>query len=174
MFEIEYIFREEDLIHFNEVQLQQNDEVLNNIRKNRLVFPGALVIIGIFYYLYYGDMMTAAYISSIAILWALLSPKIMLLDMRRQIMKNYTEKEKVDMFGRYTLKIEPDHLLEISPSGKHKMPWNELIRVEQEDEHYVYIFISLNTALVIPAKTVKKGKLKEFAEQAQNMIDRKS
>lgn len=174
MFEIEYIFREEDLIHFNEIQLQRSDEVLNNIRKNRLIFPGALLIIGFFYYLYYGDMMTAAYISGIAVLWALFSPRIMMLDMRRQILKNYSEKEKANMFGTYTLKIEPEYLLEISPSGKHKMPWNELIRVEQEGEHYAYIFISLNTALVIPAKTVKKGKLQEFAEQVQKMIDRNS
>ncbi|GAB4270782.1 MAG: hypothetical protein Kow0065_20570 [Methylomicrobium sp.] len=173
MFEITYEFREEDLLHFNQMQLERSDEVLNNIRKNRLIFPGALVLIGLFYYVYYADMLTASYIVAIAILWALFSPRIMLLDLRRQILKNYTDKEKAAMFGTYTLKIEADHLLELSPSGKHKMPWNELIRVEQEDKHYVYIYISLNTALVIPAKTVKKGNLKEFAEQAQKMIERK-
>ena len=174
MFEIEYEFREEDLIHFNEVQFRRSDEIQNNIRKNRLLVPGVMLFIGLFYYIYYTDFMSAAYIAFIAILWALLSPKIIMLDLRRQILKSYTSKEKANMFGTYTLKIEPQHLLEKSPTGNHKMAWNELIRVEFEKKRYVYIYISLNTALVIPVETVKKGNLKEFAEQAEKMIERAS
>jgi len=47
-----------------------------------------------FYYFYYGDMKSSGYILAMAILWALLSPKIMMLDLRRQILKNYTIKKK--------------------------------------------------------------------------------
>ena len=37
MFEIEYEFGEEDLIHFNEIQFMRNDEIQHNIKKNRWV-----------------------------------------------------------------------------------------------------------------------------------------
>jgi len=173
MLEIEYEFREEDLIHFNEIQFMRSEDIQNNIRKNRLIVPGILALIGFFYYLYYQDMMSAGYVMIIAILWALLSPKIMMLDLRRQILNNYTNKEKVNMFGTYTLTIDPadpKYLFEKSPSGKHKMAWDELVRVEY-GKRYVYIYISLNTALVIPVETVKKGNLEQFAAQAEKMIE---
>jgi hypothetical protein len=174
MFEVEYEFREEDLIHFNEIQFLRNDEIQNNIRKNRWIVPGIMGLIGSFYYFYYGDRNTAAYVLILALLWAWLSPKIMMLDLRRQVLTNYTAKEKNNMFGTYTLSIDPTdpkHLLEKSPSGKHKMAWEELVRVEY-GKRYVYIYIDLHTALVIPVDAVKKGNLEEFAAQAEKMIER--
>lgn len=176
MFEIEYEFREEDLIHFNEVQFTRNEEIQNNIRKNRWIVPAIMMLIGMFYYFYYGDKNSALYILVIAALWGWLSPKVMMLDLRRQILNNYTYKEKNAMFGTYTLTIDPaqaQYLLEKSPSGKHKMLWSDLVRVEHS-KHYVYIYISLSTALVIPHETIKKGDLKAFAKQAEQMIDRAS
>ena len=174
MFEIEYEFREQDLIHFNELQFMRNEEIQQNIKKNRWIVPGIMGLIGSFYYFYYGDMNTSGYVLLIALLWAILSPKVMLLDLRRQILKSYTDKEKVDMFGTYTLTIDPEnpkYLLEKSPSGKNKMAWEELLRVEY-GKRYVYIFINLSTALVIPVETIKKGDLEKFAEQAEKMIER--
>lgn len=174
MFEIEYEFREQDLIHFNEMQYMKNEEIQHNMKKNRWIVPGVMGLIGAFYYFYYADINTSAYIIVIAALWAILSPRIMMLDFRRQVLKNYTDKEKKNMFGIYTLTIDPanpKYLLEKSPSGKNKMAWEELVRVEY-GKRYVYIYISLNTALVIPVETVKKGNLEEFAEQAEKMIER--
>jgi len=174
MFEVEYEFREEDLIHFNEIQFMRNEDIQNNIKKNRWIVPGIMALIGAFYYFYYGDRNSSGYIIVIAVLWAWLSPKIMMLDLRRQILKNYTNKEKINMFGTYTLTIDPadpKYLLEKSPSGKHKMAWDELVRVEY-GKRYVYIYINLSTALVIPVETVKKGNLEQFAEQAEKMIER--
>jgi hypothetical protein len=174
MFEIEYEFQEEDLIHFNEIQFMRNEEIQANIRKNRWIAPGVMGLIGSFYYFYYGDLTSSGYILLIAFLWAVFSPKIMMLDLRRQILNNYTSKEKLNMFGTYTLTIDPENpkfLHEKSPSGKNKMPWEELVRVEY-GKRYVYIYISLNTALVIPVDKVKKGNLEQFAEQAGKMIER--
>jgi hypothetical protein len=174
MLEIEYEFREEDLIHFNEIQFKRSEEIQDNIKKNRWIVPGIMALIGAFYYFYYGNLTSSAYIILIAILWALLSPKIMMLDLRRQILKNYSDKEKKNMFGTYSLSIDPanpNFLFEKSPSGKHKMAWEDLVRVEY-GKRYVYIYINLSTALVIPVDTVKKGNLEQFAEQAEKMIER--
>jgi len=176
MFEIEYEFREEDLIHFNEVQFTRNEEIQANIRKNRWLVPAVMGLIGGFYYFYYGDKNSAAYIVVIAALWGWLSPKIMMLDLRRQILNNYTAKEKNAMFGVYTLTIDPtqaNYLIEKSPSGKHKMLWEDLVRVEYS-KHYVYIYITLSTALVIPLETIKNGDVLAFATQVEKMIERAS
>ncbi|EIC30716.1 MULTISPECIES: YcxB family protein [Methylomicrobium] len=174
MLEIEYEFREEDLVNFNEAQYLNSKDVQNQINKNRWIVPSIMVLIGMFYYYYYGDAKSAGYVGLVAALWALLSPKVMMYDMRRQILKHYTPQEKKAMFGTYTLTIDPAnpaYLFEQSPSGKNKMLWKDLVRVEY-GKRYVYIYITLNTALVIPVETVKKGELEKFAEQAEKMIER--
>ena len=174
MFEIEYEFREKDLVHFNELQFMKDPDIQQKFKLNRWIVPGVMMLMGAFYYFYYFDKAATTYILIIALLWALLAPKILIMDMHRQLLKSYTDKEKVAMFGSYTLTIDPanpKYLFEKSPSGNHKMTWDELLRVES-DKRYVYIYINLTTALVIPKETIKKGDLGQFAEQAAAMIDR--
>jgi len=173
MYEIEYEFREEDLVHFNELMLKNDLELQKNIRKHKMIVPGIMLMIGMFYYVYYADMMTTAYISLLAFGWGIFSPYAMKMDMRRQFLERYTEKEKVDMFGRHTLRIEQDYLAEKSPGGKHKNPWKNMLRVDYEDK-YVHIYLDLDSAIVIPIETMKSGDLEKFAEQAEGMIERLS
>jgi hypothetical protein len=174
MLEIEYEFREDDLIHFNEMRFMQTDEYRNQIKKNRWIVPGIMMLIGTFYYYYYGDLKASGYIILVAVLWALLSPKIILLNIGRQVLKTYTYKERKDMFGTYVLTIDPanpNFLHEKSPSGKNKMAWSELVRVDY-GKGYVYIYLDLSTALVIPEATLKRGDLQAFAKQVEKMIER--
>jgi len=174
MLEIEYEFREEDLVKFNEMLFMKTDEYQNNIRKNRWIVPAIMVLISAYYYYYYVDIKSSAYILALAILWAWLSPRLMRLDLSRQILKNYTPREKHLMFGTYTLTIDPanpNYLLEQSPSGKNKMAWSDMVRLEY-GKRYVYIYLDLKTALVIPVDTVKKGNLEQFSEQVEKMIAR--
>lgn len=174
MLEIEYEFREEDLVRFNEMRFMKTEDYQTSIRKNRWIVPSIMVLISAFYYYYYVDIKSSIYILVIAITWALLSPRLMLLDLRRQILKKYTPLEKRQMFGTYKLMIDPanpNFLHEISPSGKHKTPWSEMVRLEY-GKRYVYIYLDLETALVIPVETIKKGNLEQFSEQAEKMIDR--
>ncbi len=173
MLEIEYEFREDDLIHFNELRLKGDPELQKKIRQNRLFVPGVMLVFGLFYYVYYVDMTTAAYITLLALGWGIASPFIMKMDMRRQFFNQYTETEKKAMFGIHSLKIEPEYLLEKSPGGKHKTPWAEMLRVEKHKE-YVYIYVDIDAAIVIPRETVKSGDLKAFAKQVESLIERAS
>lgn len=173
MFEIEYEFREEDLIHFNEVRFKQTEEYKNQLKKNRWIVPSVMMLIGSFYYYYYGDFKSSGYVFVVAFLWAWLSPRVILLNVGRQILKTYTYKERKNMFGTYVLTIDPanpNFLHEKSPSGKNKMAWSELVRVDYA-KGYVYIYIDLGTALVIPEATLKKGDLQAFAKQVEKMIE---
>ena len=171
MFEIEYEFREEDLVNFNELRLKNDPEMQKTIRKSKMMVPGAMLLIGMFYYVYYGDMKTTAYIAVLAVAWGVVSPYVLKMDMRRQFLDKYTEKEKLDLFGLHTLKIEQDYLAEKSPGGKHKTYWKDMLRVDYVDK-YVHIFIDLDSAIVIPVETIKSGSLEKFAEQAESMIER--
>jgi hypothetical protein len=174
MFEIEYEFGEEDLINFNAARYRKTDEYKHDMRMNRLIVPGVLVLISAFYYFYYQDKSTAAYIVAIGALWSLFVPRTIMSRWQHKLIKSYSDKEKNQMFGTYNLSIDPanpNYLLEKSPSGKNKMPWADLVRVEY-GKRYVYIYIDLSTALVIPVDKVKKGNLEQFAEQAEKMIER--
>lgn len=172
MFEIEYEFRQEDLIHFNEMRLKKNKQMQDEIRKHRFLISGVMLFVSFFYYLYYSDMEVPAYILVLGSLWLFgFKPYEMKMDMRRQILAKYTEAEKAAMFGQYQLSIEQHYLVEKSPTGKHKMAWKDLVRVEYGDK-YVYIYIDLDTSLIIPVETLKSGDLEKFAEQAEGMIER--
>lgn len=171
MLEIEYEFREEDLLYFNEFRLAGDLDLQKKIRQNRLFVPGVMLLIGLFYYIYYVDMMTTAYISILAVVWAFSSPFIMKIDMRRQFFNNYTDAEKKALFGIHSLTIEHEFLQERAPGGNHKTPWQELLRVEKHKD-YVFIYVDINAAIVIPRATVRKGDLKAFAKQVEGIIDR--
>lgn len=171
MLEIEYEFREQDLIHFNETKFKQSEAIQKKIRNSRLIVPGLLALVGIFYYVYYNDIRTGLYIVSLAALLAVLSPMMMKWSFKQQILKSYSDREKNNMFGHYKLTINPNELVEKSPSGKHKMPWTDLLRVEYGDK-YVYIYVDIDSALIIPVETVSKGDLEQFAERVEDMIDR--
>ena len=49
MQEIEYQFREEDLIFYNELQYKNNEDYLKNIKRNRWIYPGVMLLVAFFY-----------------------------------------------------------------------------------------------------------------------------
>lgn len=171
MLEIEYELREQDLIHFNELQLKNNVEMQKNIRKNRIFVPAVMLLIGMFYYVYYANMLTTVYITLLACVWAIASPYTMKVDWRRKLLASYTEKEKKLMFGRHKLSIEQDGLAEKSPTGRHITPWKNILRVTYLKK-YVHIFIDINSAIIIPLETIKTGDWKQFSKQAENLVSR--
>jgi hypothetical protein len=171
MLEIEYEFREQDLVHFNEHRLANNIELQKKIRQNQLFVPAVMLFIGLFYYVYYVDIRTTAYITLLALAWGIASPFIMKIDMRRQFFNQYTDAEKKAILGVHSLTIEPEFLQEKSPGGKHKTPWKEMLRVERHKD-YVYIYVDIDAAIVIPRETVTKGDLKPFSKQIESMIER--
>lgn len=172
MFEIEYEFRQEDLIHFNEARLKKNNEFQSEVRKHRFFILGIMLFVSMFYYLYYNEIETPAYILVFGILWIFVfKPYEMKMDMRRQILAKYTEEEKKSLFGEYQMSIEQHYLIIKSPSNKEKLAWKDLMRVEYGNK-YVYIYTDLDSAFIVPVETIKTGDLEKFAEQADGMIER--
>jgi len=170
MLEIEYEFREKDLVHYNELQIDQSEDLQKKLKRNRLFFPGILAIFGLFLWSYYSDYRTALYIVTISVCWAIVIPQIIILSFRRQVLQSYTEKEKLAMFGHYTLRIDPKALAEKSPSGKNKMPWKTILRIEHIRD-YIHIILDNGAALVIPIETISAGDILEFSRQVKKMLN---
>ena len=171
MYEIEYEFRQEDLIHFNEVRYKNNATAQAEWRKHRFMIAGILLFLSLFYYLYYHDIQVPAYILVLGAAWLFgFKPYELKNDIRNQILAKYTEAEKKKMYGNYHLAVESKQLVVTSPSGRETIAWKDLARVEYGDK-YVFIYIDLESAFIIPVATLKKGNLEKFAEQVEIKID---
>lgn len=173
MYEIEYDLTEEDLIHFNELNFLKTEAMKKKLRFAKFIVPGILAFIGIIYGLFLRNEYAGLFTVVFAIIMTVAAPYLIKWDMRRQVLKYYTDEEKANILGHYNLKIEPKFLAEQSPSGENEMPWAELLRVEY-GKRYVYIYLEIATALIIPVDKITSGDLEKFAEQAGKLIDRYS
>jgi len=141
------------------------------LRFGQGIVPAILVMIGLFYGLLLRDEYTGLFTVVFALVLAFGMPYFSRWEMRRRLRAQYTDEEKAKILGHYKLAIEPKVLVEVSPSGENKMAWKELLRVEYGDK-YVYIYIDIDTALVIPVRSITSGDLEKFSEQADKLIDR--
>ena len=173
MYEIEYDLAEEDLIHFNELNFLKSEAAKKKLRFAQFIVPGILAFIGVVYGVFLRNEYAGLFTVIFAVVMSVVAPYVIKWDMRRQVMKYYTDEEKANILGHYKLKIEPKVLVEQSPSGENTMAWGELLRVEY-GKRYVYIYLDIATTLIIPVDKMTSGDLEKFAEQADKLIDRYS
>ena len=170
MVEIEYELREQDLIAFNEHQLKNSEALQKTLRRHQATIPGVLVLIALFLWFYYQDTLSAAYAGVTAALWGVLAPLYIRWNSRRQVKAMYTDEVKAQVLGIYKLRIEPDALVEIGKEGESRLKWADILRVETSRQH-AFVFVSMDSALIVPLNTVKSGDLKEFVAEANQRID---
>jgi len=170
MTEIEYELREQDLIAFNEFQLKKSDAIQKRMRRHQILLPGFLAIIAMVVWLYFQDTLAFMYIGLLALFWAVATPLYFRWSTRRQIRKLYSEEEKLNLFGSNRLRIEPHQLVEINRNGESGIGWDEVLRIET-NRHYAFLFIGIDSALIIPRATVKTGDLHEFVKEADQKIE---
>lgn len=171
MTEIEYEVREQDLIAFNEHQLAGSERLQKTMRRHQAIMPGVIVTISLFLFFYFQDVLTAAYVGIIAVGWGLGVPAVLRWSWRKQIRKMYSEEEKACAIGRYTLRIDRDALVEVNANGESKIAWSEVLRVEVTKK-YAFVFITLDSALIIPRVTISRGDLHEFVKTADERIEK--
>jgi hypothetical protein len=170
MTEIEYALREIDLAAFNEHQLSQTEAIQRLMRRYQVTVPGVLAITAFFLIFYFREAASAAFVGVIAILWAFLAPPFFRWRMRARMLGMYSEEDKARVLGKYTLRIEPKALVEITPHGEFRVGWNEVLRIEATKK-YAFIFVDHQTALIVPRKTIKKGNLHDFVREADQRIE---
>lgn len=171
MTELEYEVREQDLLAFNEHQLQYSQELMKAITRNQSMIPGFIGVIALFYWFYYQDVLTSFWIGIIGVSWGLVVPTYIRWNVLGRIRKSYSAEDKKNLLGSYTLREEPRALIEITPTGENRVEWPDVLRVEATKK-YAFIFVDVNEALIIPKKTVKKGKWKNFINNINERIEK--
>ncbi|MFZ4703768.1 MAG: YcxB family protein [Candidatus Methylumidiphilus sp.] len=171
MTEIQYEVREKDLIAFNEHLLANSESLQKTIRRHQAIIPGVIAAIALLLFFYFKDIPSAIYVILIAMGWGLGVPFYLKWNIRKQLSQIYTDKEKANIIGHYTLRSERESIVEIGASGESKLPWNKVLRIEVEKK-YVFIFVSLNSALIIPRATLtKESNLHEFVKSVDERIE---
>ncbi len=170
MTEIEYEVREADLIAFNEFQLKKSTEHQKRTRRHLILLPGLLAILALVVWLYYQDTLSFMYIMTLSLVWALGSPLYFRWSQRRQIRKLYTAEEKLNLFGTNRLRIEDRKLVEINRNGESSISWDDVLRIETT-RNYAFLFVGIDSALIIPRDTVKQGDLHEFVKEVDKKIE---
>lgn len=170
MTEIEYEVREQDLLAFNDHQLQNSESLQKSLRRHQGFVPGLLAVISMFLWFYYQDTLSAIYAGVTAVAWGLLTPLFLKWQLRQQIRKLYTEEEKACILGNYTLRSDKDALVEVSKAGESRVPWGDILRIEMT-KRYAFIFVGLDSALIVPRATLKSGNLHEFVKDADARIE---
>jgi hypothetical protein len=173
MIEIEYEVREQDLLAFNEHQLRHSESLQKVLRRHQSMVPGILAVIAIFLWFNYQDSLSTIFVGITAVAWGLLAPVVLKRNLLRKIHKLYSDEDKAAMLGTYKLRTTPDALVETTQGGEARMKWADILRVEMTKK-YAFIFVSLDSALIIPRTTVKKGDLHEFVKEADQRIEQAS
>ncbi len=170
MTEIQYTLKEKDLAAFNEYQLKEAKDIQRSIRRHQAVVPGMIVTIALFYWFWYQDVFSAIYIAMIGVGWGMLVPAYIRWNLMSQIKAKYSDEDKQKILGDYTLRIQPKQLVEISNNGEVRTAWADVLRLETTRNH-AFIYLDVNSALIIPRKGVSKGKILEFVSEANERIE---
>ncbi|MGZ8217069.1 YcxB family protein [Methylomagnum sp.] len=170
MSEIEYELREQDLLAFNDHQLQSSGKLGSTLRRHQGTVPGILMVIALVMLFYYEDTLSAMYVGFTGAAWGVLTPLYLKWNARRQIRGMYTEDEKARIVGVYKLRTTSDALVEIGREGESRVKWGDILRIEATKK-YAFIFVTIDSALIVPRATVKNGDLHEFVKDVDQRIE---
>jgi len=170
MTEIEYEVREQDLLAFSKHRLKDSESLKKSLRRHEAMVPGVLAIFSMFLWLYYQDTLSAIYAGVTAVAWGILTPQFIKWQTLRSIKKMYSDEERAAIVGSYKLRVAADALVEIGKEGETKLPWSQVLRIEMT-WRYAFIFVGLDTALIVPRKTITSGDIHEFIKDADARIE---
>lgn len=173
MTEIQYKLRLKDLQFFNDHQFLKKESVKKSFRLHQATIPGILALIAMFTWFYYQDTLTAIWIGASAVAWGFIAPWVIRWNAKRRAMALYTHQDLERMLGTYTLRIEDSDLVEISDQGESRIAWKDVLRIEP-GKNYAFLFVSIESAIIIPRKSVIRGDLLEFYKAAEEHIDQAS
>jgi len=71
----------------------------------------------------------------------------------------------------YTLRVEDHDLVEIGSAGESRISWKDVLRIEPA-KNYAFIFVSVDSAIIIPRKAVTKGDLLTFYKAVEEHIEK--
>lgn len=171
MTEIQYTLRDKDLLFFNDHQFCQSPAVQKTFRRHQATIPAFLGILVIFVWFYYQDTLTAIWLAIAAVTWGFGAPWLLRWNAKRRALALYTLDDLERTLGAYTLRIEDHDLVEISKAGESRISWKDILRIEPA-KNYAFIFVSMDSAIIIPRKSVIQGDLLAFYKEVEDHIEK--
>ena len=157
----------DDLILFNEYHSEHSPFVQRARRKYRLLSPPSMLfvfcLVGFvtksWTYPIVGAVVASAYAAT--------TPRRFRKQIRNAAERCYKEGENKGLFGLHTLEILDTELLETNPSGNQSIKWAGIERVVSTPTHG-YIYVSSNSAHVVPKASVTEGDYNAFMEAVRD------
>jgi len=108
----------------------------------------------------------------ISLIWALLIVYSTKKSVRSNARRLYSEGENKGMIGKHLLEVSPEFLKETTEFNELRTKWVAVNKIE-EDENYIYIFLTSVSAHVIPKKYFDtKSDIVKFVQEVQHHIDK--
>jgi YcxB-like protein len=170
MSEIKYTLQEKDLSFFNNHQFMQTAAAKKAMRRHYATIPAFIGLIMLFVWFYLQDTLTAMWLAIGGVTWGFGAPLMIRWGANKRAMALYKPEDLKRVLGTYTLRVDPNELVEISAAGESRIAWKDVLRIEPA-KNYAFIFVSIDSAIIIPRKSVIEGDLLAFYKEVESHIE---
>ena len=171
MTELKFTIKAEDILAFNNHHHRKhNPQLARGLNRHRYIWPAATLAGAAYVWFWQSDALIASILVATAITWSLVIPAYLHWLQCNQILSDEKGARTSDMLGAYKLRIEDDFLALKLPNGKAKVNWSDVWRTETISE-YSFIYITKNSALIIPRSEQRNEEIDSFIEEANQLIE---
>jgi hypothetical protein len=140
---------------FNEHHAKMTSSYGKSITRHQVLWPAIIAFVALFVVLSTEDAQKGVLFLTGAFVWSLLVPAWIKKRFLEHVSEQLTDEALAQAIGDYSLKITPEGLMEVKPSGEELVEWASILRLEKSKKH-VYLYMSENTAIIIPQSTVSE------------------
>lgn len=165
MYQFEFIFTEESYLAFNWNYANHSKTIRQMQQLLRVICPIFIFIAG-YYITDYKDLWGVFVFGTVALLWFILYPRFYKRRTVKLIDKLLKEGKVVSIGKWHQVTFDKDQITEVCEELGSMKSWTKLYQIDQ-DEAYVFLYISSMEALVVPKAVIGealKGFL-DFCEQ---------
>lgn len=173
---IEYDLTKEDFIEFNMYRILNSDKVRSSLFKQRYFISLDFLAVVFILSLIAGApwKLFLPILILIYLLWVTYYPRSFNNKAKRNIEKMIDERNDNSVFGKYTLTIDTEGIVEDSKSKKIKTKWSQVGKIIETDQ-YIFIKASDTDTFIIPKSAFEtidlKNKFVKSIEEYKMQID---
>ena len=168
MNDLEYSVSEDDVINFSHYHALQQPGYRDNLIRHKFVWPGMLVVAGIYTHFFSQSPVLAMIFIFAGILWGYFIPEIIKKLHGKHAVNKSIEKGN-SVIGSHSLRLEKDYLVDHCNDTETRIKWEDVLRVEKTDGISL-IYLGLEAAMIIPKSSVTKGVYDKFIDKVEKSI----
>jgi hypothetical protein len=148
---IEYDLFKKDFIEFNMYRILNSDKIKSSLFKQRYTISLDVLVVIFILALIAGApwKLFLSIVILIYILWITYYPKYFNNKAKRNIEKMIDERNDTSVFGKYTITVDEEGIVELSKSKKTKAHWSQVEKVIEVVD-YIFIKTTENDTFIIP------------------------